>query len=64
MEALLKGTPAWKYWVILSTRTQEDMAYRANYMIGSLFRFLPLVTTIYLWYAVFNSPGYDGSGRM
>jgi ABC-2 type transport system permease protein len=64
MEALLKGTSAWKYWVILSTRTQEDMAYRANYMVGALFRFLPLLTTIYLWYAVFNSPGYAGSGRM
>ncbi len=64
MEAILKGTPAWKYWVILSTRTQEAMAYRTNYMVGALFRFLPLLTTIYLWYAGFNSPGYFGSGRM
>src|SRR5260221_419331 len=26
-----------KYWVILSTRTQEDMAYRANYVFGAIF---------------------------
>jgi ABC-2 type transport system permease protein len=51
----------WKYWVILSTRTQEDMAYRVNYIFGAIFRFLPLVTTIYLWYAVFHSPG-NGAG--
>jgi ABC-2 type transport system permease protein len=64
IEFFLKGTPAWKYWVILSTRTQEDMAYRFNYVFGVVFRFLPLVTTIYLWYAVFHSPGYDGTQRM
>ncbi len=46
-----------KYWAILTTRTQEDMAYRANYFIGALFRFLPLVTSIVLWYAVFKSMG-------
>lgn len=48
--------PPWhKYWVILSTRTQEDMSYRANYVFGAIFRFLPLVTTIFLWYAVYKS---------
>ena len=64
IESILKGTPAWKYWVILSTRTQEDMAYRFNYVFGVVFRFLPLVTTVYLWYAVFHSPGFNGSERM
>lgn len=52
METLAR--PRWrKYWAILATRTQEDMAYRVNYVIGALFRFLPLVTSIYLWKAVF-----------
>jgi ABC-2 type transport system permease protein len=50
-----------KYRVILSTRTQEDMAYRVNYAVGALFRFLPLVTSIYLWQAVFaGGPGANG----
>ncbi len=48
-------SPFHKYWVILSTRTQEDMSYRANYVFGAVFRFLPLVTTIFLWYAVYKT---------
>lgn len=47
-------SPFHKYWVILSTRTQEDMAYRANYVFGAIFRFLPLVTMIFLWWAVYT----------
>lgn len=31
------------------------MAYRANYVFGAVFRFLPLVTTIYLWFAIYES---------
>ncbi len=46
-------SPLHKYWVILSTRTQEDMTYRFNYVFGAIFRFLPLVTMIFLWYAVY-----------
>jgi ABC-2 type transport system permease protein len=46
-----------KYWTVLSTRTQEDMAYRTNYVLGAFFRFLPLVTTIFLWKAVFGASG-------
>jgi len=50
-----------KYQVILLTRAQEDMAYRVNYVVGALFRFLPLVTSIYLWKAVFDGgPGQQG----
>jgi viologen exporter family transport system permease protein len=59
-------SPFHKYWVILSTRTQEDMAYRANYVFGALFRFLPLVTTLFLWYAIYQtrkSGGAAGSIR-
>jgi ABC-2 type transport system permease protein len=60
MEAILP--PVWrKYWVILVNRTQEDMAYRVNYVVGAFFRFLPLVTSIYLWQAVFaGGPGRNG----
>jgi ABC-2 type transport system permease protein len=48
-------SPFRKYWVILTTRTQEDMSYRMNYLFGAVFRFLPLVTTIFLWYAIYQS---------
>jgi len=50
---LVSKSPLHKYWVILSTRTQEDMTYRFNYVFGAIFRFLPLVTMIFLWYAVY-----------
>jgi ABC-2 type transport system permease protein len=53
-------SPFHKYWVILSTRTQEDMVYRANYVFGAVFRFLPLVTMIFLWYAVYT--GREAAG--
>jgi len=53
--ASVSKSPFHKYWVILSTRTQEDMSYRANYVFGAIFRFLPLVTLIFLWYAVYQS---------
>ncbi len=51
--AVKPKSPFHKYWVILSTRTQEDMVYRANYVFGAIFRFLPLVTMIFLWWAVY-----------
>ena len=55
-------SPFHKYWVILSTRTQEDMSYRANYVFGAVFRFLPLVTLIFLWFAVYQARKAGGGG--
>jgi ABC-2 type transport system permease protein len=54
-------SPYRKYWTILMTRAQEDMSYRANYIFGALFRFLPLVTTIFLWYAIYQARQAGGS---
>jgi len=60
--AFLQSKPPFhKYWVILSTRTQEDMAYRANYVFGAVFRFLPLVTMIFLWWAVYKAREAEGN---
>ena len=60
-EVTVPKSPFHKYWVILSTRTQEDMSYRANYVFGAVFRFLPLVTTIFLWYAVYEARKVSGA---
>lgn len=43
------------YLAVLQTRVQEDFTYRWNYLVAAFFRFLPLVTTIFLWQAVFAS---------
>jgi len=40
----------------------ERLAYRGDFALGTLMRFLPIITQIFLWSAVFNSID-DGSGK-
>jgi len=40
-------------WTILRTCIDERLAYRADFALGTLFRFLPIVTQIFLWGAIF-----------
>lgn len=40
-------------WVILRTCIEERLVYRADFALGTLFRFLPIVTQIFLWGAIF-----------
>lgn len=40
-------------WVILRTCIEERLIYRADFALGTLFRFLPIVTQIFLWGAIF-----------
>jgi ABC-2 type transport system permease protein len=40
---------------ILKTALAERMAYRGDFAIGTLMRFLPLITQIFLWWAIFQS---------
>jgi ABC-2 type transport system permease protein len=47
-----------KYTNILRASLKERMAYRADFLLGTVLRFLPMVTTILLWRAV-----YAGSGK-
>jgi ABC-2 type transport system permease protein len=47
-------TRAWRTrWVILRTCIEERLVYRADFAISTLFRFLPIVTQIFLWGAIF-----------
>jgi ABC-2 type transport system permease protein len=46
-----------KYWAIFRVSLSERMTYRLDFLISTIFRFLPMVTTILLWQAI-----YDGSG--
>jgi ABC-2 type transport system permease protein len=41
------------YWTILKTCIEERLVYRADFALGTLFRFLPIVTQIFLWGAIF-----------
>jgi ABC-2 type transport system permease protein len=50
-----------KYWNILRASLVERMAYRADFFLSTLLRFLPMVTTILLWEAVFAAAGEEAS---
>lgn len=40
-------------WIILRTSLHERLMYRADFAFGTLVRFLPIVTQIFLWGAVY-----------
>ncbi len=45
------------WWTILRICLEERLVYRGDFALGTLMRFLPIVTQIFLWYAVFQSYG-------
>ncbi|TWT77449.1 hypothetical protein Pla123a_21100 [Posidoniimonas polymericola] len=49
------------WWTILRICLEERLVYRGDFILGTLMRFLPIVTQIFLWTAVFASAS---SGRI
>src|SRR3954465_14290247 len=47
-----------KYLRIFRASLVERMAYRGDFLLGTFMRFLPMITTILLWQAI-----YAGSGQ-
>src|SRR5262245_29209782 len=45
------------WWTILRICVEERLVYRADFALGTLMRFLPIVTQIFLWTAIFASTG-------
>ena len=43
------------WYTILRISLEERLVYRGDFAIGTLMRFLPIVTQIFLWWAVFQS---------
>ncbi len=43
------------WWMILRTALEERLVYRGDFALGTLMRFLPIITQIFLWSAVFGS---------
>ncbi len=41
------------WWTILRICLEERLVYRADFALGTLMRFLPFVTQVFLWSAVF-----------
>lgn len=54
--------PGWTHrfavwWMVLKTSLGERLVYRGDFALGTLMRFLPIITQIFLWYAVFDAIG-------
>lgn len=49
------------WWTIFRIALEERLAYRGDFALGTLMRFLPIITQIFLWSAVFESIGSIGS---
>ncbi|MAT72803.1 MAG: ABC transporter permease [Planctomycetaceae bacterium] len=45
------------WWIIFRICVEERLVYRGDFALGTLMRFLPLVTQIFLWTAVFAGAG-------
>jgi ABC-2 type transport system permease protein len=48
-----------KYWKIFRVSLIERMTYRTDFLLATFLRFLPMVTTILLWTAVYSGAGQD-----
>ncbi|MCA9188357.1 MAG: ABC-2 family transporter protein [Pirellulaceae bacterium] len=49
------------WWIILRVALEERLVYRGDFALGTLMRFLPIVTQIFLWWAIFQAAG-QGNG--
>ena len=49
---MLARTATW--WTILRISLEERLVYRGDFALGTLMRFLPMITQIFLWGAVFS----------
>lgn len=52
---MLARTATW--WTVLKISFEERLVYRGDFALGTLMRFLPIVTQIFLWRAVFAGAG-------
>src|SRR5207248_9234734 len=50
------------WWTILRIALAERLVYRGDFALGTLMRFLPIVTQIFLWFAVFQGRGNQPVG--
>jgi ABC-2 type transport system permease protein len=53
LTSLQARTSTW--WTILRIALQERLVYRGDFALGTLMRFLPIITQIFLWQAIFSA---------
>ena len=52
------------WWTVLQISFEERLVYRGEFALGTLMRFLPIVTQIFLWSAVFSAASVAGGGSV
>ena len=52
-----------KYLSIFRVSLKERMTYRGDFLLGTILRFLPMVTTILLWQAIYQGSGQSELGN-
>lgn len=53
------------WWTVFRIALEERLAYRGDFALGTLMRFLPVITQIFLWWAIFDAvQGGAASGQM
>ncbi len=57
LPALRRASALRKYWNIFRASLTERLAYRADFFLSTLLRFLPMLTTILLWTAIYTAAG-------
>src|SRR5436305_3212992 len=57
LPALRRASPLRKYWNIFRASLTERLAYRADFFLSTMLRFLPVLTTILLWHAIYAAAG-------
>jgi ABC-2 type transport system permease protein len=50
---MISRTATW--WTILKISFEERLVYRGDFALGTLMRFMPIVTQVFLWCAVFSA---------
>lgn len=43
------------WWIFLRISIEERLVYRGDFMLGTLMRFLPIITQVFLWNAIFDA---------
>ncbi len=52
------------WWMIFRIALEERLVYRGDFALGTLMRFLPIVTSIFLWWAIFDSVNASGNNQL
>src|SRR5579872_2998883 len=46
-----------KYWHVINIGIQNNLAYRVNFLFRTVFGFIPLLATIFLWRTIYSGKG-------